>query len=354
MIEVARRLLGALRTAHERGVVHRDVKPSNVMLSADGRVTLTDFGIAQAADDPRLTTTGSLVGSPGYMAPERLDGGHADPGVGPVEPRRHALVRRAGPRPVLPRHHGGHDRRRDQRRGARPRAPAARWARSSPVCCSGTPGPASPASRPPRCSRASRPRRRRACREPHPCGHRSRRPGRARPAPVARAAWRWRCWPGGGPRRGAAVATHGGRPRGVHLRRRRRHPHGPHAQHQLPARPARRRAAVHRPARPATTRTTSRSSTPSTCSTPQLNEPYPGREAVTRRGRARLRARLRLGKDRRSGQGPAAGGRARSVARRVRVPLLADVVVQHPVRPCALYAADGTQITGSRIAKPTS
>jgi eukaryotic-like serine/threonine-protein kinase len=78
-IEVARRLLGALRTAHERGVVHRDVKPSNVMLSADGRVTLTDFGIAQAADDPRLTTTGSLVGSPGYMAPERLDGGHADP-----------------------------------------------------------------------------------------------------------------------------------------------------------------------------------------------------------------------------------------------------------------------------------
>jgi eukaryotic-like serine/threonine-protein kinase len=78
-MEVARRLLGALRTAHERGVVHRDVKPSNVMLSADGRVTLTDFGIAQAADDPRLTTTGSLVGSPGYMAPERLDGGHADP-----------------------------------------------------------------------------------------------------------------------------------------------------------------------------------------------------------------------------------------------------------------------------------
>ena len=78
-LEVARRLLGALRTAHKRGVVHRDVKPSNVMLGNDGRVTLTAFGIAQAADDPRLTTTGSLVGSPGYMAPERLDGGHADP-----------------------------------------------------------------------------------------------------------------------------------------------------------------------------------------------------------------------------------------------------------------------------------
>ena len=78
-LEVARRLLGALRTAHERGVVHRDVKPSNVRRGAAGGVTLPVFGIARAADDPRLTTTGSLVGSPGYMAPERLDGGHADP-----------------------------------------------------------------------------------------------------------------------------------------------------------------------------------------------------------------------------------------------------------------------------------
>ncbi len=78
-LEVARRLLGALRAAHARSVVHRDVKPSNVMLGADGRVTLTDFGIAPAADDPRLTATGSLVGSPGYLAPERLDGSPADP-----------------------------------------------------------------------------------------------------------------------------------------------------------------------------------------------------------------------------------------------------------------------------------
>ena len=49
------------------------------MLGARGRVKLTDFGIAQAADDPRLTTTGSLVGSPGYMAPERLEGQPATP-----------------------------------------------------------------------------------------------------------------------------------------------------------------------------------------------------------------------------------------------------------------------------------
>ena len=53
--------------------------PSNVMLGARGRVKLTDFGIAQAADDPRLTTTGSLVGSPGYLAPERLEGQPATP-----------------------------------------------------------------------------------------------------------------------------------------------------------------------------------------------------------------------------------------------------------------------------------
>jgi hypothetical protein len=76
---VAQQLLDALGAAHDNGVVHRDVKPSNVMLGARGRVTLTDFGIAQSADDPRLTTTGSLIGSPGYLAPERLDGRDATP-----------------------------------------------------------------------------------------------------------------------------------------------------------------------------------------------------------------------------------------------------------------------------------
>nr|WP_308283191.1 serine/threonine-protein kinase [Pseudonocardia nigra] len=76
---LAQQLLGALRTAHDSGVVHRDVKPSNVMLGPGGRVRLTDFGIAQAADDPRLTTTGSLVGSPAYLSPERLEGSPAKP-----------------------------------------------------------------------------------------------------------------------------------------------------------------------------------------------------------------------------------------------------------------------------------
>jgi len=71
---VARALLAALGVAHASNVVHRDVKPSNVMLGPGDRVKLTDFVIAPAADDPRLTTTGSMVGSPAYIAPERLEG----------------------------------------------------------------------------------------------------------------------------------------------------------------------------------------------------------------------------------------------------------------------------------------
>lgn len=79
VLTIAQQMLTALRTAHDSGVVHRDVKPSNVMLAAGGRVKLTDFGIAQAADDPRLTSTGAMIGSPGYMAPERLEGDPATP-----------------------------------------------------------------------------------------------------------------------------------------------------------------------------------------------------------------------------------------------------------------------------------
>src|SRR3954451_23409283 len=74
---VAQQLLSALRTAHGSGVVHRDVKPSNVMLGPGGRVRLADFGIAQAVDDPGLTTTGSVIGSPSYLSPERLEGAQA-------------------------------------------------------------------------------------------------------------------------------------------------------------------------------------------------------------------------------------------------------------------------------------
>ncbi|HEV7980171.1 serine/threonine-protein kinase [Amycolatopsis sp.] len=76
---IGEQLLSALKAAHDAGIVHRDVKPGNVMVAANGRVKLTDFGIAQAIDDPRLTTAGMIVGSPAFMAPERVQGREALP-----------------------------------------------------------------------------------------------------------------------------------------------------------------------------------------------------------------------------------------------------------------------------------
>ncbi|MCX3060319.1 serine/threonine-protein kinase, partial [Streptomyces beihaiensis] len=70
--------LRALRAAHAAGVLHRDVKPGNVLLAPDGRVKLTDFGIAQVEGDTAITRTGEIVGSVDYLAPERVSG--AEPG----------------------------------------------------------------------------------------------------------------------------------------------------------------------------------------------------------------------------------------------------------------------------------
>ncbi|MCB5181851.1 serine/threonine-protein kinase, partial [Streptomyces antimicrobicus] len=72
-------VLGALRAAHAVGVLHRDVKPGNVLLAKDGRVLLTDFGIAAIEGDSSITRTGELVGSIDYLAPERVTGGSPDP-----------------------------------------------------------------------------------------------------------------------------------------------------------------------------------------------------------------------------------------------------------------------------------
>ena len=71
-------VLRALRAAHTAGVLHRDVKPGNVLLGRDGRVLLTDFGIAQIEGDTTITRTGEVVGSVDYLAPERIRG--HDPG----------------------------------------------------------------------------------------------------------------------------------------------------------------------------------------------------------------------------------------------------------------------------------
>ncbi|MFE6664607.1 protein kinase [Streptomyces sp. NPDC057697] len=76
---LGRGVLSALRAAHAAGILHRDVKPANVLLRADGSPVLTDFGIAAIRESTSLTATGSIIGSPDYMAPERIRGEEGDP-----------------------------------------------------------------------------------------------------------------------------------------------------------------------------------------------------------------------------------------------------------------------------------
>lgn len=77
--EIGVMVLEALRAAHRAGIVHRDVKPANLMIEEDGHVILTDFGIAALDDATALTATGQMIGSPAYLAPERINGETATP-----------------------------------------------------------------------------------------------------------------------------------------------------------------------------------------------------------------------------------------------------------------------------------
>ncbi|MEU4535769.1 serine/threonine-protein kinase [Streptosporangium sp. NPDC023825] len=77
--DIGRQVLSALRAAHEAGILHRDVKPSNILLDAEGRAVLSDFGIAVIEGDTSLTQTGMVTGSPSFLPPERATGVDAGP-----------------------------------------------------------------------------------------------------------------------------------------------------------------------------------------------------------------------------------------------------------------------------------
>jgi tetratricopeptide (TPR) repeat protein len=79
VIQLARELGDALDHVHAQGVVHRDVKPANVLLRHDGAVKLADLGIAVSVDQTRMTRSGTVLGSAAYMAPEQLEGGEVGP-----------------------------------------------------------------------------------------------------------------------------------------------------------------------------------------------------------------------------------------------------------------------------------
>jgi eukaryotic-like serine/threonine-protein kinase len=77
--DIGRQLVSALATAHAAGILHRDVKPGNVLLAPDGRAVLTDFGIATFEGDERLTQAGMVMGTPEFTPPERIRGEPATP-----------------------------------------------------------------------------------------------------------------------------------------------------------------------------------------------------------------------------------------------------------------------------------
>jgi eukaryotic-like serine/threonine-protein kinase len=78
-LDVVAQVAEGLHAAHTAGVVHRDIKPANLLLAKDGRVKITDFGISHAAGSAPVTSTGALIGTPAYLAPERAAGASGTP-----------------------------------------------------------------------------------------------------------------------------------------------------------------------------------------------------------------------------------------------------------------------------------
>jgi eukaryotic-like serine/threonine-protein kinase len=79
VVRIALEVCRALRHAHDRGVIHRDLKPGNLLLAADGQIKLSDFGIARLFGNTRLTSVGSIIGTAEYMAPEQAAGRTVEP-----------------------------------------------------------------------------------------------------------------------------------------------------------------------------------------------------------------------------------------------------------------------------------
>src|SRR5207237_783325 len=73
--EIGLELLKTLQAAHAQGIIHRDIKPGNVLVPSSGPPRLADFGIASIVDEPSITTSGLVPGSPSYMSPEQASGG---------------------------------------------------------------------------------------------------------------------------------------------------------------------------------------------------------------------------------------------------------------------------------------
>jgi eukaryotic-like serine/threonine-protein kinase len=78
-VDLAAQLARGLDALHRESVLHRDVKPSNVLLDGEGTAALTDFGLARSSDSTRLTAEGQLLGTPHYLAPELIEGAEATP-----------------------------------------------------------------------------------------------------------------------------------------------------------------------------------------------------------------------------------------------------------------------------------